>query len=291
MESDLLKSFPKNLPAQKQGKQPGIEGIMNPRPVFENPGYKTSGKLCGKVALITGGDSGIGRAAATAFALEGADVAIIYYNEHDDANEIKNIIDKKGKKCMLVSGDIGDESFCKSAANKIVNELGKIDILVNNAAEQHMQYSIEDITAEQLEKTFRTNVFGMFYMTKHVLPYLKEGSCIINTASITAYKGNELLIDYSSSKGAVVSFTRSLALSLIPKKIRVNAVAPWPVWTPLIPASFSEYDVSKFGTDNPMGRAAQPVELAGAYLYLASECSSYVTGQTIHVNGGEIVNG
>lgn len=291
MKINDTNNFPKAFPSQKQTKQPGLESAMDPKPVFEDPEYKASGRLSGKTALITGGDSGIGRAVAIAFALEGADIAIIYLNEHQDANETKSIIDQKGRKCLLISGDIGDESFCKETINYIVKELGGIDILVNNAAEQHMQYSIEDITKQQLESTFRTNFFGMFFMTKCALPHLKEGASIINTSSITAYKGDELLIDYSSTKGAVASFTRSMALSLIGKKVRVNAVAPGPVWTPLIPSSFSEYDVSKFGSNNTMGRAAQPVELAGAYVYLASDDSSYVTGQTIHVNGGEIVNG
>lgn len=284
-------NFPKSFPKQKQNQQPGIEGLMNPKPIFENPSYIGAGKLSGKVALITGGDSGIGKAVSIMYALEGADIAIVYFNEHDDANETKRIIEQKGRRCVLISGDIGDESFCKDAVNRTVKELGGIDILINNAAEQHMQLSIENITKEQLESTFRTNVFGMFFMTKHALPHLKEGSCIINTASVTAYKGDELLIDYSSTKGAVISFTRSMALSLMSKKIRVNAVSPGPVWTPLIPASFTEYDVSKFGSDNPLGRAAQPIEMAGTYVYLASACAAYVTGQTIHTNGGVIVNG
>lgn len=283
--------FPKTVPAQKQDKQPGIEALMNPRPIFEDPQYKGSDKLKDKVALITGGDSGIGRAVAIAYAKEGADIAIVYFDEHQDAEETKKIIEQKGRKCILIPGDVGDENFCILAVQKTMEAFKKIDILVNNAAVQYSQNSIEDITTQQLEKTFRTNIFSMFFLTKAAMPHLKNGSSIINTASITAYKGNELLIDYSATKGAIVTFTRSLALSLVARNIRVNAVAPGPIWTPLIPSSFSEQEVAKFGSSTNYGRPGQPVELAGAYVFLASTDSSYVSGQTLHVNGGVVVNG
>lgn len=288
---NFINSFPKSVPPQRQDNQPGLESPMNPIPVYEIPNYKPSGKLLGKTAIITGGDSGIGKAVAIAFAKEGADIVIVYFNEHTDAENTKKILDAAGRKCMLIAGDIGDEQFCTDVINKTMGDFGKIDILVNNAAHQQSQNSIEDITKEQLMRTFETNIFGPFYLTKAALPHLEPGSCIINTTSITAYKGDELLIDYSCTKGAILTFTRSMALSLVDRNIRVNAVAPGPVWTPLIPSSFSEQDVGKFGSNSPMGRPAQPVELAGAYVYLASSDSSYVTGQTIHVNGGTIVNG
>lgn len=264
---------------------------MNPKPIYDDPEYKGTGKLKNKVAIITGGDSGIGKAVAIAYAKEGAKIAIIYLNEHEDAKDTKKIIDDKGSSCLTIPGDIGDDQFCKDAVDKIIKEYGKIDILVNNAGEQHPQNSIEDITKEQLERTFKTNIFAMFYMTKAVMPYLKSGDSIINTASITAYKGNETLIDYSSSKGAIVSFTRSLSLSLENRSIRVNAIAPGPIWTPLIPSTFSDYDVSQFGLDTPLGRPGQPAELAPSYVFLASNDSSYVSGQTLHINGGNILNG
>lgn len=282
-------NFPKTIPPQKQNKQPGLESLMNPKPIYDNVNYQGANKLSNKTALITGGDSGIGKAVAVAYAKEGADVAIVYFDEHEDAKETQKIIQQKGRKCVLISGDIGDESFCIKAVETVIKELGKIDILVNNAAEQHPQNSIEDITSEQLEKTFRTNFFGMFYMTKAVMPYLKNGSIIINTSSITAYKGDKILIDYSATKGAVTSFTRSMALSLAGRNIRVNSVAPGPIWTPLIPSSFTEEQVGKFGTDTEMGRPGQPVELAQAYVFLASEDSSFVSGETLHVNGGKMV--
>lgn len=291
MDENMIKNFPKSVPLQKQPKQPGVNAMMNPKPVYEDPNYPSSNRLSGKTAIITGGDSGIGRSVAVAFAKEGADIAIAYLDEHQDANETREIIESSGRKCLLIAGDIGCENFCREAVKKVIDTFGKIDILVNNAAEQHPQNSIEDITKEQLERTFKTNFFSYFYMTKAVLPHLKCGASIINTSSITAYKGDEVLIDYSATKGAIVSFTRSMSMSLSKNGIRVNAVAPGPVWTPLIPSSFNESEVGKFGTDTPMGRPAQPVELAEAYVYLASSGSSYVSGQTIHVNGGVIVNG
>ncbi|WP_142415066.1 SDR family oxidoreductase [Hathewaya massiliensis] len=284
-------NFPNAFPPQHQNQKPGIEGLMNPKPVYCHDAYENFGDLSGKVAVITGGDSGIGRAVAIAYAKEGADICIIYLNEHDDAKETKKLVEDIGRKCVLISGDVGNEEFCYSSVKKIIEDFGKIDILVNNAGEQYEQQSIIDISKEQLENTFKTNIFSMFFMTKAVLPHLKEGASIINTASVTAYAGNETLIDYSSSKGAVVSFTRSLSLSLGKDKIRVNAVAPGPVWTPLIPSTFTEVDVQKFGTNVPMQRAAQPVELSGAYVFLASNSASFMTGQVIHVNGGKIVNG
>lgn len=287
---DAVKDFPEKMPAQKQDKQPGIEKNMNPRPIFEDVDYKASNKLQGKVAVITGGDSGIGRAVAVAYALEGANIAIIYLDEHEDAEETKKIIEAKGKKCVTIAGDIGEEDFCFQSVKKVIDAFGKIDILVNNAAEQHPQNSIEDISKEQLERTFKTNIFSMFYMVKACLPHMKEGSVVINTSSVTAYKGHETLIDYSATKGAITTFTRSLAISLSKRNIRVNAVAPGPIWTPLIPASFSEQEVAKFGSDTIMGRPGQPVELAPAYVLLASDASTFIIGETIHINGGEIIN-
>ncbi|KAB7704971.1 glucose 1-dehydrogenase [Bacillus aerolatus] len=279
------------FPKQHQDVQPGKTELMDPKPDHIDSDYKGSGKLEGKKALFTGADSGIGRAAAVYYAREGADVAIIYLNEHEDAEETKKLIEQEGRQCLLIAGDIGSEDFCKEAVQKTLGEFGQIDILVNNAGEQHPQNSLLDITAEQLEKTFRTNIFGYIYMTKAVLPHLKKGASIINTASITAYQGNPTLIDYSSTKGAIVSFTRSLAMSLAKDGIRVNGVAPGPIWTPLIPSTFTAEKVAKFGADTPFGRAGQPVELAPAYVFLASSDSSYISGQMIHVNGGTIVNG
>jgi len=284
-------NFPNSIPEQKQDKQPGFESIMNPRPIFENPNSIGSSKLLNKVALITGGDSGIGKAVALSYAREGADIAIIYLDEHEDAEDTKKLIEAKGRKCILIPGDIGNDAFCLNAINITIKEFNKIDIVVNNAGEQHPQNSIEDITKEQLEKTFKTNLFAMFYIVKAALPYLKEGAAIINTSSITAYKGHETLIDYSSTKGAIVSFTRSLSLNLASRKIRVNAVAPGPIWTPLIPSSFSASEVGKFGSTTPMGRPGQPVELSEAYLFLASDGASFISGETIHINGGNIING
>jgi NAD(P)-dependent dehydrogenase (short-subunit alcohol dehydrogenase family) len=276
-------------PPQKQ-TPPGREGEMTPKPQSQNVQYKGSSKLEGKVALITGGDSGIGRATAILFAREGADVAIVYLSEQQDAEETKRLVEAEGKGCLLIKGDVGSESFCKEAIQQTVNQLGHLDILINNAAEQHPQQSIEDISAEQLERTFRTNIFGMFFLTKAALPHLKEGSTIINTTSVTAYKGNPQLLDYSATKGAIVAFTRSLSQSLVEKGIRVNGVAPGPIWTPLIPSTFPEEKVKSFGAQVPMQRAGQPEEVAPCYVFLASQDSSYMSGQILHPNGGEVVN-
>lgn len=286
-----MSSEEQTLPPQHQEKQPGIESEMTPRPEYKAPAYQAAGKLKDKVAIITGGDSGIGRAVAVLYAKEGADVAIVYKDEHSDAEETKKAVEQEGRKCILLPGDVGDESFAKQAVEQTVSELGKLDIVVNNAAEQHVQQSIVDITAEQLERTFRTNIFGMFFITKAAVPHLKEGSTIINTTSVTAYRGEPVLLDYSSTKGAITAFTRALSMNIVEKGIRVNAVAPGPIWTPLIPASFDEEKVSKFGASQPMKRPGQPEEVAPAYVYLASTDSSYVSGQIIHVNGGEIING
>lgn len=284
------KSFPKSFPKQHQDKQPGIEEQMNPLPIYDAEEYHNDGKrLKGKVAVITGGDSGIGRAVSLAFAKEGAKVCIIYKDEHEDANKTKELVDKEGGDCLLISGDIGSEDFCNDSIKKAIDKYEKIDILVNNAAEQHTVNKLEELTKEQWERTFKTNLYGPFYLTKAVLPYLKEDSSIINTVSIVAYKGHEQLIDYATTKGGLIAFTRSLAKNLACKGIRVNAVAPGPIWTPLIPASFDEQKVSQFAATNPMGRAGQPVELAGAYVFLASKSASYITGEVIHVNGGEMV--
>ena len=278
-------------PKQHQDRQPGLEHKMKPRPKADDPSYRGSGKLQGKVALITGGDSGIGRAVAIAFAKEGADVAIVYLDEHKDAEETRSLVEEQGQTCLLISGDVADEKFCQRAVQQTVQELKRLDIVVNNAAVQYPQKSIEDISAEQLEKTFRTNIFSYFYITKAALPHLKEGSAIVNTTSVTAYRGSPHLLDYASTKGAIVSFTRSLSHALVDKGIRVNGVAPGPIWTPLIPATFPAEEVSKFGSDVPMGRAGEPEEVAPSYVFLASDDSSYITGQILHPNGGEIVNG
>lgn len=279
------------LPPQHQNHQPGIQSEMTPKPKSEDPTYKGSGKLKDKVAIITGGDSGIGRAVAIYYAKEGADVVVVYLNEHEDAKETQRQVEAEGRKCHLIAGDIGEETFCKQIVDETMANFNKIDILVNNAAEQHPQESIEDITAEQLEKTFRTNIFSFFYLTKAALPFLASGSCIINTASVTAYAGNELLVDYSATKGAIVAFTRSLALQLVGKGIRVNGVAPGPIWTPLIPSTFTSEKVASFGANTPMKRPGQPEEVAPSYVFLASDDASYMTGQMLHVNGGKIVNG
>jgi NAD(P)-dependent dehydrogenase (short-subunit alcohol dehydrogenase family) len=264
---------------------------MTPRPRAEDHTYRGSGKLENKVALITGGDSGIGRAVAIAFAKEGADVAIAYLNEHGDAQETRALVEKEGRRCLAIAGDVGDERFCRRVVQETVRELGRLDILVNNAAEQHPQESLEQITSEQLERTFRTNMFSYFYMAKAALSHLREGSAIINTASVTAYRGSAHLLDYAATKGAIVAFTRSLAKALVGRGIRVNGVAPGPIWTPLIPATFPAERVASFGADVPMQRAGQPEEVAPSYVFLASDDASYMAGQVLHPNGGEVVNG
>jgi NAD(P)-dependent dehydrogenase (short-subunit alcohol dehydrogenase family) len=278
-------------PPQHQDRQPGIESEMVPKPNADDPNYRGSGKLRNKAAIITGGDSGIGRAVAIAFAKEGADVAIVYLNEHEDAAETRRRVEQHERRCITIAGDVGDEAFCRRAVEQAVNELGRLDILVNNAAEQHPQESITKISAEQLERTFRTNIFGMFFMTKAALPHLGKGSAIVNTASVTAYQGSPMLLDYSATKGAIVAFTRSLSQALIEQGIRVNAVAPGPIWTPLIPSTFPPDKVATFGSDVPMKRAGQPEEVANCYVFLASEDASYIAGQTLHPNGGTVVNG
>lgn len=270
------------------GTRPGKQFKMDSKPRVDNPEYKPAGKLKDKVAIITGGDSGIGQAVAIAFAKEGAKVAIGFLEEEKDAAITKAIVEDYGTECLAIGGDVGDKDYGLTMVKKVLDEFGQIDILINNAAEQHPQDDPLKITPEQLERTFRTNIFGMFYMTQAVLPHLKGGSTIINTASVTAYRGNPLLLDYSSTKGAIVSYTYTLSQMLAPK-IRVNAVAPGPVWTPLIPSTFPKDHVKEFGKDTPMGRPGQPEELAPAYVFLASDDSSYITGQTIHVNGGTIV--
>ncbi len=275
--------------AEKLKARPGIESAMRQKPKFRGSHREGSNKLKGKVALITGGDSGIGRAVAVAFAREGAQVAIGYLNEGQDARDTKSYIEEEGVDCLTLAGDIGDTKTCRKMVKKVINRFGRLDILVNNAGEQHPQVDIRDISEKQLEQTFRTNIFSMFFLTQAALEHLKKG-VIINTASVTAFKGNPALLDYSATKGAIIAFTRSLALQLAPKNIRVNAVAPGPIWTPLIPSTFPKKHVTNFGKDTAMGRPGEPEEVAQAFVYLASSDSSYVTGQTIHVNGGQIIN-
>jgi len=274
------------FPPQHQNVQPGLEYLMNPLPISDNPDYRGSGKLAGKIAMITGGDSGIGRAVAIGFAKEGADVAIVYLYEREDAEATKRMVAGYGRNCLLIEGDLRVPAFSAETVRRTLECYGSLDVIVLNQGVQFPQESILNITDEQLENTYRTNIFPHFYMTKAALPYLKPGSSIISTASVTAYAGAPLLVDYSSTKGAVVSFTRSLSLQLVSKGIRVNAVAPGPIWTPLIVSSYSAEYVTTFGLETPMKRAGQPFELAPAYIYLASEDSSFVTGQVLHVNGG-----
>jgi len=278
-------------PPQHQKRQPGREYKMKPRPRAEDEKHRGTGKLQDKVAVITGGDSGIGRAVAIAFAKEGADISIVYLEEKRDANETKHLVEGQGRECVLIEGDVGQEGFCREAVAQTVKEFGKLDILVNNAAEQHPQDSIGRITEKQLERTFRTNIFSFFFMVKAAMKHLKKGAVIINTTSVTAYKGSGHLLDYSSTKGAITSFTRSLSQALADKCIRVNGVAPGPVWTPLIPSTFPAKEVETFGSDVPLGRAGQPEEIAPSYVFLASDDSSYMTGQVLHPNGGTVVNG
>ena len=287
----MLKRQPKGgQPPQEQHHQPGRETEMVPQPDFE-PRYAGSGRLEGKAALITGGDSGIGRAVSVLFAREGANVAIVYLEEDEDAETTKALVEAEGGACLLIKGDVGSAKFCTDAVKRTVREFGRLDVLINNAAEQLEQEDVEEISEEQLDRTFRTNLYGYFFMTQAALPHLKEGSAIVNTASITAYRGHPTLVDYASTKGAIVTFTRSLAGQLADKGIRVNGVAPGPIWTPLIPASFDADAVAKFGKDTPLGRAGQPNEVAPCHLFLACEDSSYMTGQVLHPNGGEMVGG
>ncbi len=278
------------LPPQEQ-PEPGKEGLMNPRPEYRGEDYKAAGKLEGKVAIITGGDSGIGRSVAVLYAREGADVAILYLDQHQDADETRTVVEQYGRRCLTFTGDVADREVCRKVIDETLAAFGKLDILVNNAAEQHPQEKLEDISEEQWEKTFRTNIFGMFQMTKAALPHLGKGASIINTTSVTAYKGSPQLLDYSATKGAITAFTRSLSMNLAERGIRVNGVAPGPIWTPLIPSTFDADEVAEFGSNTPMKRAGQPDEVAPAYVYLASSDAAYVSGQVIHVNGGTVVNG
>ncbi|CAI3143170.1 SDR family oxidoreductase [Acinetobacter calcoaceticus] len=287
------KQYPSSVPAQVQSHQPGDQEKMHPEPEIIKASHKGSEKLQGKIAVISGGDSGIGRSVAVLFAREGADVAILYLEEQQDAEITKQLVENEGRKCFLFKGDISDPEVAKQAIDEILAHYGKVNILVNNAGVQYQQKDIVNISNEQLEKTFKTNIFAMFYLTKQVISHMQEGDSIINTTSITSYQGHDELIDYASTKGAITSFTRSLSNNLMKQKkgIRVNGVAPGPIWTPLIPSSFDAETVEKFGKDTPMGRMGQPSEVAPAYLFLASDDASYITGQVIHVNGGQIVNG
>ena len=280
---------PPEVPGQHQEKQLGIEQEMEPEPDTIYPGYRGSGKLEGKTALVTGGDSGIGRAAAVMFAREGADVAVLYLDEHEDAEETKDWIEQEGQRCVLIDGDVGDKAFCEEAVEQAVRELGGLNVVVNNAAVQFYREEIETITEEQLDHTFRTNIYSMFFIVQAARPHLGEGDSIINSTSITAFRGKATLLDYSSTKGAILAYTRSLAENLVDDGIRVNAVAPGPIWTPLIPASFPEEYVEDFGKSTPMGRPGQPEEVGPSYVFLASEDASYMTGQTLHPNGGQVV--
>ena len=275
-------------PPQHQERQPGLEHEMDPQPDHEAGWYRGSGKLDGRRALITGGDSGIGRAVAQLFAREGADVAVVYLDEHEDAKKTAALVEEEGRTCVLLAGDIGDASFADEAVATAVTELGGLDILVNNAAEQHVVTDFAELAPEQVERTFRTNVFGMFNMTRAAMPHLGKDASIINTTSVTAYEGNPTLVDYSATKGAIVAFTRALSSQLAERGIRVNAVAPGPIWTPLIPASFEPEHVESFGQSTPLGRPGQPEEVAPSYVFLAARDASYITGQVIHVNGGKL---
>lgn len=281
----------KTLPPQHQDRQPGRESEMHPRPASFAEHYQGAGRLRGKVALVTGGDSGIGRATAIAFAKEGADVAIAFLEECEDARQTRSAIEACGRKALAVPGDLGEEAACRRLIDEVIARFGRLDVLVNNAGEQHPQQSIADITAKQLERTFRTNFYALFYCVKAALPHLKPGARIINTASVTAYQGSPQLLDYSATKGAIVAFTRSLARALADKEIRVNAVAPGPIWTPLIPSTFSPEHVAEFGADTPLKRPGQPDEVAPCFVFLATEGADYMTGQVLHPNGGRIVNG
>ena len=283
----ICKDYKLEFPPQHQDTQPGMEYLMRPRPIFNNPYYRASGKLMNKVAIITGGDSGIGRAVAVGFVKEGAAVVIVYYNEHKDAEETKEFIEGIGGTCLLLAGDIKDTSFCDKIVEETIKKFGRIDILVNNAGVQYQQKSLLDITDEQFDLTMKTNIYSMFYLTKRALKYMKPGSTIINVTSITTFQGEPELIDYVTSKGAIVGFTRSLATNLASKDIRVNAVSPGVFWTPLQPACWEAEKIPTLGSDAPMGRAGHPYEIAPLFIYLASADSSYVTGQVMHINGGQ----
>lgn len=286
--------YPNTFPMQEQKQHPGLEYEMQPLPIFDDINIIKKGNMLeNKIAIITGGDSGIGRAVSVAYARQGADIVIVYYNENRDAEETKKNVENEGRKCILIKGDISNVEFCKEVIDTTIKEFGKVDILVNNAAVQYEEKEFINIDDGQFDKTMKTNVYGTFYMTREAVKKMKAGSCIINTASVVAFAGNEKLVDYSMTKGAIVALTRSLSTQLAKSKsgIRVNSVAPGPIWTPLIPSSFTKTEVANFGKNTPMGRAGQPIECAGAYVFLASDAASYITGQTIHVNGGEIVNG
>ena len=284
------KEIKKETSTIKRQPRPGLESTMKPKPISKD-NKKPSGKLYNKVAVITGGDSGIGKAVALLFAKEGADIAIIYLNEHSDAEEVKNTIEENhDRNCLNIPGDITNEDFCKKAIDKVLDEYGRIDILVNNAAIHFESKSLDDITTPHLIKTFETNVYSIFWLSKYAVPYMKRGGSIINSASVVAYRGSSHLMDYAATKGAIVAFTKSLASNLVDKGIRVNGVAPGPIWTPLIVSSFEPEKAAKHGTQVPMKRAGEPVEVAPSYLFLASTDSSYMTGQFLHPNGGEIIN-
>lgn len=289
--ADKYEKIDKKIPGQTQQQQPGIEEEMKPEPIYDDENYTGSGKLTDKVALVTGGDSGIGRAVSIAFAKEGANVAIVYLddNEQPDAEKTAKLIEKYGGKALQIKTDLSDDENCQQAVDQVIQEFGKLNVLVNNAGKQFPTEDFLAITPDQLQETFSTNIFSMFYLSQAALPHMKKGDTIINTSSITAYNGSPGLIDYSATKGAITSFTRSLALNLIEKGIRVNAVAPGPIWTPLIPATFDKEQVKQHGANTPIGRRGQPAENAPSYVFLASTDSSYMTGQTIHVDGGDFV--
>ena len=287
--SNKYEKIENEISGQTQDRQPGFESEMNPKPIFDDENYKGSEKLTGKTALITGGDSGIGKAVAIAFAKEGANVAIAYLDEHEDAKETVKLIENYGVKALSIATDISEDENCEKLVEQVIGEFGQLNILVNNAGKQFPTKNFLEITPDQLQETFSTNIYSMFYLTQAALPHMSKGDTIVNTSSVTAYRGAPELIDYSATKGAITSFTRSLALNLVEKGIRVNAVAPGPIWTPLIPATFDAETVEKHGDSNPTGRRGQPAENAPAYVFLASNDSSYITGQTIHVDGGDFV--